>query len=158
VDITIYIEAPYPSQSGDRLFDADAFQDPAMAIPFIRMRDHFNDKGIRVHTADFLREKEYLSESNYYFSFGDVSNFENLTEENSGIDITLGSFVAFETPLIQPIIYRKMDAIIDSLGLFLHTIKVWSVAPINTNTFIFLLHIVKCKNLFGQIPAAVPSS
>jgi len=77
------------------------------------MRDHFNDKGIRVHTADFLREKEYLSESNYYFSFGDVSNFQKISEEGSAIDITFGSFVAFETPLIQPMIYQKMDVIID---------------------------------------------
>ena len=113
MNITIYIEAPYPSQSGDRLFDYDAFQDPAMAIPFIRMRDYFNDKGMSVHTADFLREKKYLSESNYYFSFGDVRNFPNITEGDSAINVTFGSFVAFETPLIQPIIYQKMDAIKD---------------------------------------------
>jgi len=113
MNTTIYIEPPYPSQGGDRLFASDAYQDPAMAIPFIRMRNYFNDKGIRVHTADFLRKKEYLSESNYYFSFGDVNNFQNLTKENFSIDVTFGSFVAFETPLIQPIIYHKMHAIID---------------------------------------------
>lgn len=113
MSITIYIEAPYPSQNGDRIFDPGAFQDPSMAIPFIRMRDYFNNKGMLVHTADFLRKKEYLSECNYYFSFGDVDNFQNIAERDSSVDLRFGSFVAFETPLIQPIIYNKMNAIVE---------------------------------------------
>lgn len=111
--INIFIEPPYESLNNDNLFDGAYFQDPSMAIPFIRMRDYFNDKGILVHTADFFREKEYLSDKNYYFSFGEVSNFQNLAEANPAVDIIFGSFVAFETPLIQPNIYKKMDAIIE---------------------------------------------
>lgn len=113
LNITIYIEAPYPSQNADRLFDPDAFQDPSMVIPFARMRDYFNDKGIRVHTADFLRDRKGLSDVNYYYSFGDVSNFEDPVDGDMSINVIFGSFVAFETPLIKPIIYEKMDEIVD---------------------------------------------
>ena len=112
LSVTIYIEASYPSQNADRLFDAHAFQDPSLSIPFVRMRKYFNDKGIRVHTADFLRAKKGLSQKNYYFSLGDVTNFQDLTGGDASIDVTFGSFVAFETPLIQPVIYDNMDDIV----------------------------------------------
>jgi alpha(1,3/1,4) fucosyltransferase len=112
-NITVYIDAPYPSQNADRLFASEAMQDPSMAAPFVRMRDYFNGKGIRVHTADFLRARKGLSKFNYYFSFGDVSNFQDSTLGDPSIGVIFGSFVAFETPLIQPIIYEKMDEIKD---------------------------------------------
>jgi hypothetical protein len=111
-DITIYIEPPYPSLCKDKLFDASAFQDPSMVIPFANMRKYFNDKGVSVHTADLLRAKKGLSKYNYYYSFGDVTYFKDPTGDDEFIEIIFGSFVAFETPLIQPIIYANMSELL----------------------------------------------
>ena len=111
-DITIYIEPPYPSLCKDKLFDASAFQDPSMVIPFSNMRKYFNNMGANVHTADLLRTKKGLSKYNYYYSFGDVTYFKNLTDGDKSVEIIFGSFVAFETPLIQPIIYENMSELL----------------------------------------------
>ena len=104
---TIFLEPTYSIFYEDGLFDSARYQDPSMALPYIRLKETLESKGIQVHTADYFRLGHYLSHINEYWSIGAVNQFSTL--ESSKI---LGAgFILLEPPLIDSKIYESLDHI-----------------------------------------------
>lgn len=104
---TIFLEPTYSIFYEDGLFDSARYQDPSMALPYIRLKEALESKGIRVHTADYFRSGKYLSKTNEYWSMGTTKHLSTL--ESSHIVGT--GFILLEPPLIDSKIYKSLDRI-----------------------------------------------
>ena len=102
---TIFIEPSYKIMYEDNIFNPTLYQDPSMALPYLRLRDNLATKGIAVHTADYYRMGKYLSEINEYWSFGVLNDFVRVKRNN----LHIAGFLLLEPPLIYPKIYQNLS-------------------------------------------------
>ena len=104
---TIFIETGYSIFDQDGLFESTRYQDPSMALPYIRLKETLKSKGIQVHTADYFRSGQYLSNINEYWSIGTINQISTLKSSK----IVGTGFILLEPPLIDSKIYEKLDYI-----------------------------------------------
>jgi hypothetical protein len=104
---TIFLEPTYSIFYEDRLFDATRYQDPSMALPYIRLKNSLESQGVQVHTADYFRTGRYLSKINEYWSIGTINQVSTLESPNI---IGVG-FILLEPPLIDSKIYENLSYI-----------------------------------------------
>lgn len=104
---TIFIEPAYSIFYEDGLFDSARYQDPSMALPYIRLKEELESKGVGLHTADYFRSGRYLSKINEYWSMGAINQISTLKSSN----IVGGGFILLEPPLIDSKIYKSLDYI-----------------------------------------------
>lgn len=107
-DIRLFIEPPSHHFFQDRLFSSEKTRyggDDLMA-PYVYLRAYLQQQGIETHTADFLpgRCNGHL---NLYISLG---MFRDLQEMAQRPDVISSAFFAFESPVVEPSIYRQITA------------------------------------------------
>jgi hypothetical protein len=103
----IFIDPSYPDFLEDRLFDLDdkRLNRDGTLLPFVRLREHFAEKGIAVHTADKLRDGSKRCDLNHYWSLGLPHGYDSFVDAP---DVRLRGFVLMEPPLIQPRLYSAL--------------------------------------------------
>lgn len=104
---SVYIDPSYPSYYDDRLFDTS---DPILnrddtLLPFARMREALNARGIAVHTADKLLAQAPSEGVSEYYSLGILDNYSKL---HSRKDVKLAGFLIMEPPVVAPRLYRAL--------------------------------------------------
>ncbi|MBT9147751.1 MAG: Alpha-(1,3)-fucosyltransferase FucT [Syntrophomonadaceae bacterium] len=75
---------------------------------FHELRNSLSEKGIRVHTADYLVNRQLGAEYNIYYSFGILTNYDKLAKRG---DVILGSFYIMEPPVNGPQLYRELSSL-----------------------------------------------
>jgi len=100
---SIYIDPSYPVYYSDRIFDtSDALNRDNCLLPFARMREALNARGVTVHTADKLMGHESSEGVSEYYSLGILDNYSKLLGRRN---VRLAGFVVMEPPLVAPKLY-----------------------------------------------------
>lgn len=105
-NIALYIDPPSHHFQGDRLFsvnDGLLNGDQVMA-PYVYLRKFFNDRGVKVHTADLLPAASH-GERNIYVSMGMLTNYRKLAHRP---DTVLSAYFAMECPIVEPSMYKAL--------------------------------------------------
>jgi hypothetical protein len=79
-----------------------------MAGPFVHLHRWFGERGVRVHTADRLIRGEVGGKHNIVMSFGLRGRYHVLGRRD---DVTLSAFFGFESPVVDPKMYRAFPDI-----------------------------------------------
>jgi hypothetical protein len=110
-DVALWIDPFSHHFEQDRLFDVSLEErcggDNILA-PYTYLRGWLKDRGVRVHTADQLLRGKKRSKKNIHISFGMWDRYRKLAKER---DVILSAFFAFEGPIIQPGMYRKLASV-----------------------------------------------
>jgi hypothetical protein len=107
----ILIDPPYAVYYNDKLFDENDIylnRDDILR-PFINIKKFFNSLNISVHTVDKYFKNALNFKKYYYFSFGILNNYIELSQRKN-VDLT--AFVFLEPPLISKDIYNNLNNII----------------------------------------------
>jgi hypothetical protein len=107
----IFIDPPSHHFLQDRLFSSEKTRyggDELMA-PYTYLRAYLEAQGIEVHTADYLSEQPG-SGLNLYISLGSFGDYKKLSRRT---DVILSAFFLFESPIVEPSIYRKVTRVQD---------------------------------------------
>jgi hypothetical protein len=110
-DIAVFIDPFTYHFERDLLFDASSAQGlggDSMNAPFIYLRDWFNARGVPVHTADRLMRGDVVARRNIVMSFGLRNRYRALRGRD---DVVLSAFFAFESPVVDPKLYRAFPDI-----------------------------------------------
>jgi hypothetical protein len=110
-DITLCIDPFTYHFERDMLFDPGSAQGlgaETMNAPFLHLRNWFNERGVRVHTADRLARGEVGGKLNIVMSFGLRGRYRALGRRD---DVILSAFFAFESPVVDPNLYRAFPDI-----------------------------------------------
>jgi alpha(1,3/1,4) fucosyltransferase len=104
--VRLYIDPPSHHFLQDQLFSSEKSRyggDDLMA-PYIYLRGYLEQQGIEIHTADYLPEQPD-HKLNLYISLGMFRDYEKLSRR---ADVMLSAFFIFESPIVEPGIYRKI--------------------------------------------------
>ncbi len=105
-DVTLCIDPFSYHFERDRLFEPDSATGLGaddMAGPFVHLHRWFGERGVRVHTADRLVRGEVGGKHNIVMSFGLRGRYRALERRP---DVTLSAFFGFESPVVDPKMYR----------------------------------------------------
>jgi hypothetical protein len=107
-DITLFIDFVSPRFNNDALFNVEnnLFAGDNILAPYVYLRDWLVEKGIKVHTADYLLRGENLSATNLYISMGLLQNYPVLAQRK---DVILSAFFALECPIVEPNQYLALE-------------------------------------------------
>jgi len=108
-DVMVFIDPQSQWFYQDRLFEDDPvlIRDNFLS-PFIELRSALSAKGIDVHTADYLVNRQLGAQYNIYYSFGILTNYDKLVKRE---DIIIGSFYVVEPPVTSPQLYRELGSL-----------------------------------------------
>jgi hypothetical protein len=117
-DVALFIDPFSYHFTQDRLFDLESnrrgigtlFGGDNILAPYAYLYKWLRDRGIRVHTADYLLRGEGCRSKNLYISFGVCDNYLRLTRRPA---VTFSAFFAFEGPIVDPVMYRKLAGVQD---------------------------------------------
>lgn len=104
----IFIDPSYRVFDSDRLFDLSnpVLNRDDQLLPFHRLRKHLTNRGISVHTADYLlKDGTHDASSCNYYSLGLLDNFERILLEQK---VRLAAFVVMEPPVVAPSLYEAL--------------------------------------------------
>jgi hypothetical protein len=107
VPVRLYIDPPSHHFLRDRLFDRGAakYGGDDLLAPHVHLRDWFEERGLPVHTADRLLERDNGADRAVYVSFGMLDKYEELA---SRPEVTVSAFFGFECPIVEPSMYREL--------------------------------------------------
>lgn len=109
-DVALFIDPGSYHFWRDELFNPNrpgAIGDSLLA-PYIFLRNWFTERGVAVHTADFLVRREGTRARNIYMSLGITDHYAQLSRRS---DVTLSAFFAIEAPIVEPGLYRELDKV-----------------------------------------------
>jgi hypothetical protein len=106
-DITLFIDPFSRHFVRDRLFDPsiEKFNGDNILAPWLYLRDWFTGRGVEVHTADYLLEGKFCKAKNVFVSFGLRERCQAAARRP---DVVLSAFFAFESPTVEPGLYRGL--------------------------------------------------
>lgn len=106
--VALFIDPPTHHFLCDRLFDSATvpFAGENILAPHIAVREHFEARGIAVHTADQL--ERHGAERNLFVSLGRLEGFPLAARRP---DTTLSAFFALECPIVEPTLYRALPRV-----------------------------------------------
>jgi alpha(1,3/1,4) fucosyltransferase len=109
-NIALFIDPFTHHFERDRLFDAGTEKNNGADIlaPWTYLRRWFSERGVRVHTADLLDRSDLRKGKNVFISFGLLDRYKQFVRR---LDLTLSAFFAFESPVVEPQIYRELGAV-----------------------------------------------
>lgn len=121
-DIMVFIDPSSQAYYQDRLFQDDPVLNRDNCLsPFHELRDSLSEKGIEVHTADYLVSGQLGAQYNIYYSFGILANYKKLARRE---DVILGSFYIMEPPVTGPQLYRELDSLTKCFDrVYIHNIE-----------------------------------
>jgi hypothetical protein len=108
--LALYIDPPSHHFLGDRLFDPSMipYVGDDLNAPHRAVRDHFESRGVTVHTADRLLHEPVGGARKLYVSLGQIDLYRRLSQRS---DTVASAFVAFECPIVEPSIYREFPSL-----------------------------------------------
>jgi hypothetical protein len=108
----LFIDPPSHHFLQDRLFSNEKtrYAGDNLMAPYAYLRAYLEQQGIEIHTADQLPEQPN-SHLNLYVSLGLFRDYEKLARRT---DVTLSAFFVFESPIVEPVIYRKVAQLQDN--------------------------------------------
>ena len=105
--VAVFIDPPSHHFLQNKLFDisgASLAGDDLLA-PYCYLRDYFQERGIRVQTADYLPDAPNGTK-NVYISFGMLSNYKRLVKDRP--DTLLSAYFAMECSIVEPQMYKEL--------------------------------------------------
>lgn len=107
--VAIYVAPPTHHFLQDRLFDpaTNPLAGENILLPFLRLKQHFEARGIPVHTAD-LMPATVDEVVKVYASLGIVDDYAALARRP---DVRLSAFFAFECPIVEPTLYSVLPRV-----------------------------------------------
>ncbi len=115
----VFIDPPYRDFLQDQLF---SHSNPILnrdnqLLPFIRLKQYLETRGIPVHTADRLRDGSVNADIKHYWSLG-LMDYQALCGRT---DVRLRGFVIMEPPLVAPHLYEALPRLTrDFEHVYLH--------------------------------------
>jgi hypothetical protein len=102
----VFIDPSYPDFLEDRLFNSDnlLLNRDNQLLPFIRLKQALEERGIPVHTADRLKSGSVCAEVNHYWSLG-LEDYQSLLGRE---DVRLRGFIILEPSLVAPNLYAAL--------------------------------------------------
>jgi len=76
-----------------------------LSARWLQLRDWFERRGLAVHTADYLLRNEHRRDANVFVSLGMRRRYRMVAQR---ADVTLSAFYAFESPTVEPALYRGL--------------------------------------------------
>lgn len=119
---TIFIDPSYSAYYEDRLFSSadSALNRDGNLAPFGRLRDELNQRGITVHTADYLLNHNYGEVFSEYYSFGLLENCQKLSKLKN---VRMRGFIMLEPPVVAPKLYRSLPELTRTFDhVYLHNV------------------------------------
>ena len=110
-DVALFIDPFSHRFERDRLFEpeTDAANGENILAPWVYLRDWFAERGIAVHTADRLPPNGGGRRTrNLFVSFGLRGRYRALAKRP---DVILSAFFAFESPIVEPDLYRELPRV-----------------------------------------------
>jgi len=108
-DVAIFLDPSSRWFYQDRLFQEDrAINTDDRLRPFIELSRSLSKKGIDVHTADYLVDRQLGAQYDIYYSFGILTNYDKLAERE---DVIMGSFYIMEPPVTGPQLYHELSGL-----------------------------------------------
>lgn len=109
-NITLFIDPFSHHFEQDRLFDIHTEKNNGddVLARWVYLRQWFAERGVCVHTADLLDRKHLRKGRNIFVSFGLLERYKKMAGRS---DVTLSAFFAFESPVVEPHMYRNMGEI-----------------------------------------------
>lgn len=104
----IFIDPSYRAFNSDGLFDLanPVLNRDSQLLPFHRLREHLTNRGVEVHTADYLfKGSGHDAQQCAYYSLGLLDNYERVSLERSA---RLAAFVIMEPPVVAPSLYEAL--------------------------------------------------
>lgn len=117
-----FIDPPSVDFMGNQLFEeSSSLNRDGSLLPFIRLKENLSELGIQVDTADVLFQSQLNDSKNYYWSLGNLNNYEIVAKKNLA---QLESFILLEPPLISRTMYNQLPQLSRSFKkVFLHNTK-----------------------------------
>lgn len=118
----IFIEPSSEHFAQDRLFDVgnESLNRDGTLLPFFRLKQYFEENGVPVHTADYLRSNEFCAQENHYWSLGVCSGYQSFLGRR---DVRLKGFVLMEPPLVKPKMYGLLPELTSCFdAVYVHNI------------------------------------
>lgn len=108
-DIMVFVDPTSQAYYQDRLFQDDPVLNRDNCLsPFHELRNSLSAKGIEVHTADYLVNRQLGAQYNVYCSFGVLNHYKQIARKE---DIILGSFYIMEPPVTGPHLYCEISSL-----------------------------------------------
>jgi hypothetical protein len=109
-DIALFIDPFSYHFLRNRLFDpsVEKFNGDNILEPWLYLRDWLMQRGVSVHTADYLLEGKFLRDLNIFVSFGMRKRYRRLANFPN---VVLSAFFAFESPTVEPGLYKGLERI-----------------------------------------------
>lgn len=106
---SMIVDPPSRDYYEDRLFDIanSHLNRDGTLLPFSRLREHVLNRGIHLHTADYLFQGKIQGAARYY-SLGILSNFKEIRFKKTG---NLSAFVIMEPPVVAPKLYKALPSL-----------------------------------------------
>lgn len=108
-NVMVFIDPTSGDYSQDRLFQDDPILNRDNCLsPFHELRNYLSAKGIDVHTADYLMNRQFGAQYNIYCSFGMLANYISLAKRK---DVILDSFYIMESLTAGQQLYYSLDSL-----------------------------------------------
>jgi hypothetical protein len=109
-DITLFIDFVSPRFNGDALFNVNnnRLAGDNILAPYVYLRDWLVERGIKVHTADYLLRGEKCSATNLYVSMGPLQHYPILSRR---ANVVLSAYFALECPIVEPNQYLALPQV-----------------------------------------------
>ncbi len=119
----LYLDPPSHHFLNDRLFVVNdgRLNGDHMNAPYAYLQAFFTARGIEVHTADFLPEKETAGR-NIYVSMGMLDKYQMFACRK---DTIISGFFALECPIVEPSLFHELGRV----QKFFKRIFSWSDSP-----------------------------
>jgi len=117
----VFIDPSYPDFLDDRLFESNdvRLNRDDQLLPYIRLKQTLEARGIPLHTADRLKDGRLSAEINHYWSLG-LKEYQPLLAR---ADVRLRGFIILEPPLVAPWLYKALPELTrDFECVYLHNI------------------------------------
>ncbi len=104
--LTVFLDPFSTHFYGDGIFDpaAKVNRDNFLS-PWHHLHDRFRERGVEIHTADYLVDRTRRAEVNVYSSFGVLDHYRDLAKRP---DVLLNAFYLFEVMVLAPEMYRAI--------------------------------------------------
>jgi alpha(1,3/1,4) fucosyltransferase len=107
-DLALLIDPVTHHFERDRMFDPDGERgtkrrwDAELLSRWIQMRSWFQQRGVKVHTADCYFRGEVPASKYVFISFGQANRYKKVAHRQ---DFVLSAFFAMESPIVEPTQY-----------------------------------------------------
>lgn len=107
-NLHLYIDPASHHFFQDSLFSSEKtrYVGDDLTAPYVYLHAYLQGQGIGIHTADYLPEQPDEN-VNLYMSFGLFPDFKRISQRP---DVIASAFFAFESPVVEPSLYRQITA------------------------------------------------